>query len=204
MLSSHELHTLYEGLRLNSMNQYDYVLTGKAPGHPPPSRATCAAQTSGHPGDHHAPVAVLSPLRRRPSRASRLGHPGVPAPAAGGDRRGVGKGSGVKHPAARRVGAVHTRAAGREEAPVVHARGRSVADVRARHREAQKGALRTPGPGFFPYLRRSASFGKCPWPPVTTVVGGQGRRSQARPPWRPHTPSTPLCSPVAKAGDGGF
>lgn len=34
MLSSHELHTLYEGLRLNSMNQYDYVLTGKAPGRP--------------------------------------------------------------------------------------------------------------------------------------------------------------------------
>ncbi|XP_015998981.1 pyridoxal kinase isoform X2 [Rousettus aegyptiacus] len=28
VLSSHELHTLYEGLRLNSMNQYDYVLTG--------------------------------------------------------------------------------------------------------------------------------------------------------------------------------
>ncbi|XP_039713746.1 pyridoxal kinase [Pteropus medius] len=28
VLSSNELHTLYEGLRLNSVNQYDYVLTG--------------------------------------------------------------------------------------------------------------------------------------------------------------------------------
>lgn len=32
MLSSNELHTLYEGLRLNSVNQYDYVLTGKTLG----------------------------------------------------------------------------------------------------------------------------------------------------------------------------
>lgn len=32
MLSSSELHTLYEGLQLNSVTQYDYVLTGKARG----------------------------------------------------------------------------------------------------------------------------------------------------------------------------
>lgn len=29
MLNSDELHELYDGLKLNSVNQYDYVLTGK-------------------------------------------------------------------------------------------------------------------------------------------------------------------------------
>lgn len=29
MLNSSELQELYEGLKLNSVNQYDYVLTGK-------------------------------------------------------------------------------------------------------------------------------------------------------------------------------
>lgn len=29
VLNSDELHELYDGLKLNSVNQYDYVLTGK-------------------------------------------------------------------------------------------------------------------------------------------------------------------------------
>ena len=32
MLNSNELQELYEGLKLNSVNKYDYVLTGKCPG----------------------------------------------------------------------------------------------------------------------------------------------------------------------------
>lgn len=32
MLNSDELHELYEGLKLNNVNKYDYVLTGKSPG----------------------------------------------------------------------------------------------------------------------------------------------------------------------------
>lgn len=32
MLNSDELHALYEGLKLNNVNKYDYVLTGEAPG----------------------------------------------------------------------------------------------------------------------------------------------------------------------------
>lgn len=31
MLSSQELHELYEGLKINSVNKYDYVLTGEGP-----------------------------------------------------------------------------------------------------------------------------------------------------------------------------
>lgn len=31
MLNSDELHELYEGLKLNNVNKYDYVLTGKGP-----------------------------------------------------------------------------------------------------------------------------------------------------------------------------
>lgn len=30
MLNSDELHELYEGLKLNNVNKYDYVLTGEA------------------------------------------------------------------------------------------------------------------------------------------------------------------------------
>ena len=32
MLNSNELQELYEGLKLNNVNKYDYVLTGKCPG----------------------------------------------------------------------------------------------------------------------------------------------------------------------------
>lgn len=32
MLNSDELHELYEGLKLNSVNKYDYVLTGESAG----------------------------------------------------------------------------------------------------------------------------------------------------------------------------
>lgn len=45
VLNSDELHELYEGLQLNGVNKYDYVLTGESPGAgaglipgPPPSR----------------------------------------------------------------------------------------------------------------------------------------------------------------------
>lgn len=31
VLSSQELHELYEGLKINSVNKYDYVLTGEGP-----------------------------------------------------------------------------------------------------------------------------------------------------------------------------
>lgn len=31
VLNSDELHELYEGLKLNNVNKYDYVLTGKSP-----------------------------------------------------------------------------------------------------------------------------------------------------------------------------
>lgn len=31
VLNSNELHELYEGLKLNDVNKYDYVLTGKGP-----------------------------------------------------------------------------------------------------------------------------------------------------------------------------
>lgn len=32
MLNSDELHEVYEGLKLNNVNKYDYVLTGRGPG----------------------------------------------------------------------------------------------------------------------------------------------------------------------------
>lgn len=31
VLNSQELHELYEGLKMNSVNKYDYVLTGEGP-----------------------------------------------------------------------------------------------------------------------------------------------------------------------------
>ena len=34
VLQSQELHELYEGLKVNSVNKYDYVLTGECPGVP--------------------------------------------------------------------------------------------------------------------------------------------------------------------------
>lgn len=45
MLNSDELHELYEGLKLNNVNHYDYVLTGKccfsleSPGYLPKSKS---------------------------------------------------------------------------------------------------------------------------------------------------------------------
>lgn len=37
MLKSQELHELYEGLKVNDVNKYDYVLTGKQPQGPHPA-----------------------------------------------------------------------------------------------------------------------------------------------------------------------
>lgn len=75
MLNSDELQELYEGLKLNSVNKYDYVLTGECPGSwVPRSRGgwTWGGTPTLGPASFEEGRAVLPRIRWRPSNGRAL------------------------------------------------------------------------------------------------------------------------------------
>lgn len=73
VLNADELHEVYEGLKLNNVNKYDYVLTGKGPREqaPGPASLTPAGMDSGSP---RAPRARAGPRSLPPSRRGGACH----------------------------------------------------------------------------------------------------------------------------------
>ena len=66
VLNSDELHELYDGLKLNNVNKYDYVLTGEAQGRGCRNRGL--APTWGGLGRPRAPLTWAAPWSLPPSR----------------------------------------------------------------------------------------------------------------------------------------
>lgn len=68
MLNSDELHELYEGLQLNGVNKYDYVLTGESPVRRP---GDCRSPAAGPQGVGEG--GVQTPGLSRPAPQPRIG-----------------------------------------------------------------------------------------------------------------------------------
>lgn len=63
MLTAEELNVLYEGIKLNKVNQYDYILTGESRlGHPPQLWVCRTATTTAA---ENVTVYRVSPLEKR-------------------------------------------------------------------------------------------------------------------------------------------
>lgn len=136
VLNADELHEVYEGLKLNNVNKYDYVLTGKGPreqalylpawlqpgwtrevpAHPTPGWSLVPTSFEEGPACHRAPGPVHAKSHCR-------AHKGV-AVRMGWGQVGCWEEVGVKHPskqhsAAWYVGLIYTHSLGLKKVPFV-------------------------------------------------------------------------------------